>query len=515
MTVILIFASLSPLLLVYGLLRFLIQESPSRFAKICKFLSKPFMKHHDYLTGLEMLRRKPYILVIFSIGLFTTSLVFGNINRYSQSKEMKFFNNLNAVSDINITINSSRSYFHQNISISDLNKYTSDLKSLNESSGKPIVENLVHLSFFNLFPEDVANEPYYYVYGRSNLLATNLSSYSSIIHPDIMKKFPLIEKTIENLQNFRSNVNCDTIGVIVNQEFLDRYSLKVGETSIFSSTFNGMNSTFLNCTIVDVIDFLPAVPASTFPHDYIWHFSMGVEHQEIRETPIMLCDFGDLNINDTFFTPNVFSTLVRTNSQIVSKQDEIEAQLSTVVEDFSECIQIEREINIIHYEFFDSSWNDENVNDFEYDPLIVLNLLYLNLIIIGILLAFAIATTIIGIEKSNTHFEGLLLSRGFGKKRLFNFIFSQIIIIFLFSLVVGGIGAALTGWTWMEAYFATQTHYSWYGANIAKMIQFPVDFNPWEIFSIVGIDFCLTAILYGIFFILQERKSISRLLIKF
>ena len=185
------------------------------------------------------------------------------------------------------------------------------------------------------------------------------------------------------------------------------------------------------------------------------------------------------------------------------------------MDSFNQNISISNFNPKVTYTNYNPFWNQAQLNDFEYDSLISINLLYLDLIIIGVFVAITVATTIIGLEKKNLHFDGLLLSRGFGRKKIMLMITAQIVVIFLFSVLLGGLSALLTGWTWMSSYLGTRTHYSWYGSQISQVFHFPVQISAPELLLILGLDFCLTVVLYLIFFIIQERKSISGFLIKF
>ncbi|MHA1673657.1 MAG: FtsX-like permease family protein [Promethearchaeota archaeon] len=522
MKVILFFATLSPILLVYGLLRFFIQESPQRYAKISKFFAKPLLKDQDYLVGLEMLRRKPYILVIFMLGLFTTSLVFGNINRHTQVREVKFYDNIDAVSDINITlngtINNRGNTVLQNVSFTDLDDYTKSLLNLKDEYNQKIVQNLAHMSFFPSVHTYTSYEGDIYIEydwsSRSILCATNLSAYSAIINPEIKNFFPSIESSIQKLQDFRALSNNDTLGMIVTPYFLEKSSLEIGDTYDFKYTTNLLNMTISTFTIVDVINFIPAVSEHTFEPLYANSYNIFSETRIREETRIGLCDFSDIPFNDSFFITESLATLMHSNSTLSSSEISLTETLTPIVESFAQNIELFGEPTST-YSYYDPNWNSGKLNYFEYDSLISVNLLYLDLIIIGVFVAIAIATTIVGLEKKNLHFDGLLLSRGFGRRKIMLMITSQIIIIFLFSVILGGIGALITGWAWMEAYLGTRLNYSWYGCNISEFLHFPVQMSAPELLLILGLDFCLTVILYLIFFIIQERKSISGFLIKF
>ncbi len=519
MKIILVFASLSPLLLVYGLLRFFIQESPSRYAKISKFFAKPFLKDQDYLVGLEMLRRKPYVMVIFLLGLFTTSLVFGNINRHTQVREVKFFDNLDAPSDINITFNStSFDQSVQNISVTELETYTQSLFNLKDENNQSIVQNLAHISFFPAFSSGNYDQyPFQFYEEKSLLCTTNISAYSSVIHPEIKSAFPSIESSFQKLQEFRAQSNNDTIGILVNPHFLDQTSKEIGDTYDLAYDTNAWNIVTSTFTIVDVIDYLPAVSENTFESVYSWSWdSYGVTAtQERMEFQIVICDFSDIPINDSYFLTESFSTLIQSNFTLSSSEESLTEIFTPIVETFRHQIQSNYKLPIVSYTFYDPLWNQAQLNYFEYDSLISINLLYLDLIIIGVFVAIAVATTIIGLEKKNLHYAGLLLSRGFGRKKIMLMITAQIIVIFLFSILLSGLGALLTGWTWMEAYLGTRMHYSWYGSQLSQVFHFPVQISAPELLFILGLDFCLTVVLYMIFFIIQERKSISGFLIKF
>jgi len=86
-----IFAALSPLLLVIGISRLLIKENPSRFAKVIKWVARPFVKQKDYLVALQMIKQKDIRRFINLLAIFTSLFAFANI----------FFVSMNAVEIVN------------------------------------------------------------------------------------------------------------------------------------------------------------------------------------------------------------------------------------------------------------------------------------------------------------------------------------------------------------------------------------------------------------------------------
>jgi hypothetical protein len=205
----------------------------------------------------------------------------------------------------------------------------------------------------------------------------------------------------------------------------------------------------------------------------------------------------------------VFTTLLETNNTISFSKE----SFMTQIEDNDEIISSSSFDTGIT--FFNYEWEEVDLSSFNTKSLFRINILYFNLFIIGFLLIFAVSTTIVSIEKKNLHFEGLLLSKGFGKKRIFLMVFSQIFILFLLSTVLGNLIGFLTGSLWTKAYVNTNVHYDWSGNNMVPFFSFPIYFDFGEIFLFIGSNFILTIGLYLIFFLIQERKSISRLMIKF
>lgn len=522
MKIVLVFAWIAPIALVYGLLRFFIQESPQRYAKICRLFAKPLLKDHDYLAGLEMLRRKPYILVIFVLGLFSTSLVFGNIGLYSQLHEFNFYQNVNIASDINITINGTAGtgYYsnsvYQNITYTEMDAFNESLSQLKDEFGNTIVQNQAFLSFqdIRVYYEDDYWDSDYLFSTREIMCATNLNAYLSVVNEEIFDAFGSVKSAIQNLISYREGASNASLGVIMNNRLLEHIGYEVGDEVDLNYQYNLINSTVFSVYIVDSFDFLPSISKDTYPLNNYYNPSP-FDSINYNEEGVVIMDFEDVPQNDSFFITKAFATLIKCNTSSNYQSSFIQTAIDDIASDFSRSIRYNNRNPTLSISYYDHDWANVKFSEITDDSMLSNNLLYINLVIIGVLIAFAITTTIVGLEKKNLHFEGLLLSKGFGKKKIFLMITSQIFTIFLFSIIIGVFSGLITGWVWIESYLGTKTHISWNDANLTLLYRFPFSIKLPEIGLILLFNFVLTVILYSVFFIIQERKSISRLLIKF
>jgi ABC-type antimicrobial peptide transport system permease subunit len=132
---------------------------------------------------------------------------------------------------------------------------------------------------------------------------------------------------------------------------------------------------------------------------------------------------------------------------------------------------------------------------------------YLILIVVLIQVALGIPILLTSIRKKEQHFYGILMSRGMGKRGVLRFMFAELFVIYLFS-ILGGFLLGLAGYAITLLVGLKTNPYS-------VGIGFRMFINPVDIVVILAsaIGISMVIMLVGFFF--DTRKSISEYLYKF
>ncbi|MHA1887147.1 MAG: FtsX-like permease family protein, partial [Promethearchaeota archaeon] len=159
---------ISPIFLVIGLIRYLIVESPPRFAKISKFLSKIFVKKRDYFVGIEMVRQKQYQQIIFLAGLYVAMLMFSNVTINTLIRLEKIKENIEIGGDLNFDFTVSKMSFENQ---SDIMNFKNLLLNQTDGAGNQRFDDLTSVFVKEQFTGRNMREIFF----------VNLSDYYSLI----------------------------------------------------------------------------------------------------------------------------------------------------------------------------------------------------------------------------------------------------------------------------------------------------------------------------------------------
>lgn len=227
--VFLIFAVISPVLLVVGIIRILVVEKPSRFAKISKFLSSLFLKEKSYLCGMEMVRRKQYRTVILLVGIFTSLLVFTNVFLNSFSRYEIMIDNMDVGSDVAVLYNNEDMSI---VNTSEIDLFESQLKSYTTSDNETLI-NQVLTSYTEMTSDEYNSEKIY----------TDIEGYLDIIQEGD-KKLPSRDfvSKIEDVIDYNKDPLNTIPGVIVNSAFLTLNNLEIDDLYSFTHSFFNYSS---------------------------------------------------------------------------------------------------------------------------------------------------------------------------------------------------------------------------------------------------------------------------------
>jgi hypothetical protein len=474
--IILIFAIISPVLFVVGIIRIIAVEKPSRFARISKFLSSLFLKEKSYLCGMEMVRRKQYRTVILLVGIFTSLLVFTNVFINSFSRYEIIMDNIQVGSDVKLT------YFNNDMSIantSDFDLLEYQLKSYKTPDNETIIDQV--LTSYTEMTSDSFNSMRFYI---------DIEKYLNIIQEDD-KILPTGDyvSNIEELIDYNKNSSNLIPGVIVNSAFMTLNRLELGDLFTFThSFFNSSSLTLQNESIsVKILVSLDAMPGF-YAFSGQWSYAN-------RER--MLIDISSVNQDMNLLHGIEIYQFIDINPEIEDDPVVLEGIFRNITSGF---------IGNIGFQFYEQNWNNLNYKlDSEISGFY--GIVYLEFLMIGVLLAFGLAILILSFQRENKYFNGVLLARGFGRIGLLKLILSQISIIFLIGILTGLLSGFITSFSLLKIVVIMN-----YGRGL---ISFPLFVNAVELFEILGIIVLSSFGIYLIAYYFEAKKNITEYFHKF
>ncbi|UYP44568.1 hypothetical protein NEF87_000853 [Candidatus Lokiarchaeum ossiferum] len=475
LTVLTIFIIISPIFFALGVIRLFTKEKPSFFANLSKKISEWFLKERGFLVGIEMVRRKQYKTVILIIGIFTALFCFTNVYLNTNARYENIYANLEIGADVRTELSGVNLYMEN---LSDIVEFEDAFLNYNYSDGNPMVNNMV--TCYN--PDSTSRNYTPYLFDYEN--------YMKIIDED-KKMLPSgqFRRDMQALIKYNKNPENNTPGVLVNQDFLT-YNLK-NEGDLFNFTFSFINSsteevrsTTILVKLLKTIEILPG----------IFH-KFGV-NQFAR--PMLACDIQFANSSPEIMYGDAIYQLFDITSELTSNSSLIEDHIANITQGFI------RRFN--HMEFYDQNWNSVSLKA-TIGTVGVYGVLYFDFIIVGILIAIGLAVLILALEKENKFFNGVLLSRGFGKKGLLQLILSELIVIFTIGILIG----LFCGFSF-SAIFVKVGNY----LEVANQsTNFPIYANLGELFGILGLIMILSLIISYVAFLIESRQNISKFFHKF
>ena len=473
--VIFIFAIISPVLFAVGIIRIIVIEKPSRFARISKFLSSIFLKEKSFICGMEMVKRKQYKTVILLVGIFTSLLVFTNVFLNSFSRYDIIMNNMQIGADFqgrirDETMNLTSTY--------DVELLEAQMKSYNNSKNEIIINQV--LMCYN----EMAKNDYYL-----DIYHFDIEKYLDIIKED-GKKLPYRDyiSQIEDLINYNNDPLNEIPGVIVNTGFLGLNRLELGDSYTFKHGYFNSTSSLLE---IETITVKIIVSTDVMPGLFLSSDQWG-ERDEI-----MIVDISSVNQDKNLLHGFEMFHMIDINTEFEDDRDVLIEILNNATNNY---------IDYRSYEFYDQNWNDLNV-EMGLSESGIYGIIYLEFTMIGVLMGFGLAILILSFQRENKYFNGVLLARGFGRLGLLKLILSQISIIFLIGILTGLLSGFLTSFSFLK--IATIMNYG------AGLFSFPLFVNVLELVEILGMIVLSSFVIYLIAYYFESKKNITQYFHKF
>ncbi len=468
-----IFTLFSPFVLVGGLLRYLIVESPPRFAKISKKIAHQFLKGRDYLVGIEMSRQKQYTRIIFLTGIFVSLLVFGNMSTNSLVRQSQIRNNLRVGADVKMEFVVAGQVFEDH---NDIDLFGQQILDIRDSSGDVLINNytLVYTEY------DIRGKV------RINQFYVNLTEYLGIIkESDKILPNPNFAKNIQKVIDYNAVLSDENVGIIVSSSFLASNDLKIGETIMFQHTSTNFQTGQRVPKIITARIFMEmdVMPGLYFSDNNLANF--------------MIIDSHVFNYSKAIVPTNRIIQLLDVNKVNTTGINDFEQTVDTIRESSTFSTYA------VEYDFYNYDW--QTVNSFSYANIEVpyLGLFYFNLIIIGVVLSVGVAILVFSAQDQNKSMYGELLARGFGRKGIYSLSIVQMFIAFLISSVMGIFGGVITSIAFCKMFSMTL------GGGYLNM---PIFFNFFEFFLVLGMVIGLTFTFMGFSFYRQSKIEICEML---
>ena len=507
---------LMPVLLIIGIVRYLVVESPIRFARISRKIASFFMKEHSALIGLELIRRKPYRQMIFMLSLFTSLLVFANVNINTLHREDMVKENFETGADIQMKLASPLNSTDQLYGCTPMILNISDLVEFEEKviQIKNNDDNFVVNSVVSLIIDNYVRESYWWrgegIDDRGMIAYLDIQKYLDMVSNNgYVVPNQQIENQIQQVINFNQESINSVPGVIVNHDFLETHNVEVGDTISIQQHIYKISDQFnetipIQVKILQEINLLPGISPN-----FITGMDANIDFWGgfVFDGEFMLIDRQYLNSSFQQVQIGQLKTFFNIDLSEVESYENLTKEISSITP---------IEIYAPTFTLYDHDWNSLTQNSFTLQPPAgyrsteYLSMLYLNLLLVGFLCAISLAIANLNFQRDNEQFHGLMLVRGFGKKKLVGFVLTQLFVIFSLSLLIGLVGGFITSWAWMKSYSITGGFdWSIYKYNLPIMINLP------ELALVLGVLVTFSFLLYFTSTYFRMRKPINQYFYKF
>ncbi|UYP44567.1 hypothetical protein NEF87_000852 [Candidatus Lokiarchaeum ossiferum] len=479
----------APLLLVFGIIRFVALEKPSRFAKFSKKISKIFLKRDSNLVALNMVRKKQYITTMFLVGVFISVLVFSNVTLNSIIRYDRVNTNIASGADLNLELpgsllfnyDSADTFLEKDSPIQsgdDFTSFENALKNLNNSENESFINDVLTVQRKNTYGGYLEDQRYF----------LNLSKYLNIIsedHKDAISKdhFKKIQQTLD----YNDNPDNSDLGIIVNPTFLEQNSVDVGESMLMDlDYYNPEDEDFvherISVNIVAVSDLFPGI---LYRPDYFYYST----------DQCILIDIDSLNLSSNIIYGSQVFQMIDLNYEIALNSTYIENQIWNVALDY--------DIPIGEFKYYDNSWDSVSLKNLDLANLSevsgVYSIFYLDLIIIGIIIAIGIAILLVFLRKADKYNQGVLLARGYGKKGVLKLLLTEIAIVFSISIVSGLFSGGLQSVLLLQFYKIVSFNFN--------DIRLPIFFNPLDLLLLGLLIPILSIAIYLLVYYFETKKN--------
>ncbi|MHA1721378.1 MAG: FtsX-like permease family protein [Promethearchaeota archaeon] len=471
--ILILFAMISPFIIVVGFLHFLLVESKLRLANLAKKISHIFVKKRDYFVGIEMVRQKQHSRIIILTSIFLSLMLFTNITLNSYLREQNILDNFKVGTDMKYSFSITKNIFNN---VSELDDFEHELNRINDSSNNFLINDHTRVYESEDFKIRFSNFRYF----------VNFSEYSQIINSND-KKLPskhLLED-ISEVISFNKDLDDKTVGVIVSSTYLDNNALTIG------STFNITHDSSINFTsgikipakvvkakILKVIDVMP-----------------GLYLAKDEDNGFIAIDNHIFNYSKDIFPTTKVTELINFNH---SNKERSHIQVENLIKS-----SISYPIFGETYKFYNYNWNSIDAGSFNSLEFPYIGIFYFDLIIIGIILTMGITILIYSANDENKKMYGELMVRGFGKKGIYSLITVEVIVSFIISIFVGFLSGLFTSFIFCK--FLIQM-------SVGEFINLPIFFDYIEFLEILGLIIGLTFIFLAFAFIKYSQQYISEFL---
>lgn len=472
-----VFIFASPPICVIGIIRIFLSENPRAFAKWVKGLSNLFVKDHGYLIGIEMVKKRQIKVLVLILAIFTSLFGFANLFTNSYVKNEINSSNILIGADLQVELHVT----NPNIkNYEDIQVLEATLKSYQIGDDIPLCNQINSI----LIEETSTLNPNY-----RNIFYVNMSEYFSIISED-NKPIPIqdFDTRFQAVIDYNSNNQNSLPGIIVNSQYALTNNLDIGdETEIMHRYFNQDDLTYYNesiqAVVVEILDFMPGL------------YVKGDITQEYSENLIL--DQKFLNLSANISHSRIIHQFIDLNFNENLKISQIPWIFTNITN---------QKIKFQSFNYYDQSFKDKNLA-FSANVFGFYIMVYIDFIVMGILISFGASIMMVSFQKENKFFNGLLLSRGFGKRRLLLLITAEIFVIFFTASLIG-LG---TGLLFSFSYLKLM--------NFIKIssqgLEFILYMNLSDFILIFGLLFLSTICIMGFQFIFERRNNISKFLHKF
>ncbi|UYP44562.1 hypothetical protein NEF87_000847 [Candidatus Lokiarchaeum ossiferum] len=503
---------ISPVFLVWGIIRLITVEIPILFSKLSQRIAQLFIKERSFLVGIEMLRRKQYKILILVLALFSSLFSFSNIYLNSNARYNYLSENYIVGADITATLHK----YSENITkISELHNLENTLLNYQvPETDKYLINNV--LSYYKE-DYDVNNpdwsiyviefEKYFKIIGENNKNYPSSAfkqSFKEVIkyNNDFLKieEEPSIDNQDDNNRSSKGEpaigelmsiplTSCQVPGIIVNDLFLENNGVKVGDLLDVKHRSYDLDThtpyfSKLRCKILSSLNIFPGLYT-----EYVY---------QTKNDEVILFDASFLEIPDYCLPSSHIYQMIDIDPTVESDPKILEAYIENCTSDFSTLYK--------ELDFYDQDFKMLEL-DTSLDILGFYTVLYIDFIIVGILIAFGLSIVLIALEREKKYFNGVLLARGFGKKGLLSLILTELFVLFFIAILFGlGIGVV----------FSTVLVKMDRTLDPSKSaIDLPIFIN---LFDIIGIISLIIGLSFGISYFIyknEARKKISTFFHKF
>lgn len=467
------------LCLCIGVIRLLTLERRRWFAKIISKISSVFLKRNGYILGVNLSQKKRMYMIMFLVCGFCGILIQSNVYINSKYEYDRMYQNLHIGADCSGYFRTEGVIMNNSI----LQQIEDTFYSLNTSTGENIVLSSTYIRRDKMAPTEAIID---YV---------NFSLYYDMLFQDghVLPETNLqlsIESLIDQL-----NKSSYVLG-FADEDFLYYHDLDVGDLYTFSHEYNNFSESFppdrrlsmeFTCKIVDQMDIIPGIDPGV----------MEIDGDTSEIAGHLTIDSSCLDMHPSLLHGGEIFQLIDYNESLQISQTELESQFKNLLVDYS------------HYQAFAFY---EDYSDVSYTAFSsgsgYYGIVYMDLLVIGVFFSIAIALFLSTAIQKDRYIHGILLSRGFGRKRVIKYALSQwfvvIMIPLIVSIIIGGLSAII---------FAKILQFM--TLRSISLFSVPINVNFWElgiIFSgILGISFLISILP----FILRSKKEISHFLHKF